>query len=527
MTLWTFLFGEKDMVESHEEWLKSAGKATADRLKEKKAAEKVSQEAEEEIKTEKKRNKIVFGELLKSSKAASAIQAQASQAISTVSTHVREVLGPVQELVDFTKATFKNIGEFFKGAFEDIKDFFGWTVGKDTEDKIYDESKKQSHFLKRIWQGLIEQRLAKFREGVGSKKDKGKIPTGLLVGLGLLGYLGIVLGGMIRKVLLPFELLYKMVLKFPLVTKIRKMRIWRRFIGVLDDLFLLVLKIPIIGKLIKGIMLAFKKLPSLPIIGRLFRGIKIGFKYLGWPLQIILSLIDFIRGFAAAEGDIFERVKAGVMVAIIRFLELPIRAFGWILEKLGWEDATSDILNGVIFFFSNILDIIIFPFKWIYNTLKGTFKGGVIDPIVALFEWLGSIIKWVFDKIKLIPGISLITEGAGKMWGNIKDYFKGETAGMGKKDFSIGGILGKSGIDTAASDLEKSKGKFLRGRVESDKKGQTSLDSLLKSFESSEKTQAEAAGNIVSAVRQGGEKEIQEPPSGMEEAATMWLNLAM
>jgi hypothetical protein len=34
-------------------------------------------------------------------------------------------------------------------------------------------------------------------------------------------------------------------------------------------------------------------------------------------------------------------------------------------------------------------------------------------------------------------------------------------------------------------------------------------------------------GNIVTAVNQGNVQETKEPVSGMEEAATMWLNLAM
>jgi hypothetical protein len=501
--------------QSHEEWVREAKKATRERQKETKVAEKV---AEEETKTTRKRNKIVFKELLKSSKTATAIQQQASQAVSTVSTHVREVLGPVQELVDFTKATFKNIGDFFKGVFEDVKEFFGWTLGDDTDDKIHKESVKQTHFLKRIWQYFLEQRTKEFRRDI--KKTKEKFPTSMLVALGILGWLGFVLGGILRQILLPFEVL----LKLPLLRKLKQLKWIKRLTGFFDDIL--------------------RWLEKIPLLGRLVKGVRIGFKWLGWPLQILLSLIDFIRGYSASEGDILDKIKAGILFALTQFFELPIRVFGWLMKKLGWETATEDTLIAVKSAFGKILDIIFYPFRWIYDTLSAvSFKEGVIDPIKIIldniknfftefFTRIYTSLKEVFEKSPLLHPVKYLKE----KFGGAVDWLTGGSdadADPKRAPSRLGipemtkGVDVSPHLDMAAEDLAKGRGIFLKSKVEREIEWAKALADLKKSVESVDKTQAEAGGNIVTAVNQGNVQETKEPVSGMEEAATMWLNLAM
>ena len=507
------------MAEETQQWERDFRKKTAEENR-KKQQEK--QEAEKTIEKEEKRNKVVFKELLKSSKAASAIQAQASQAVQTVSGHVREVLGPVQELVDFTKATFKNIGEFFKGVFEDVKEIFGWTFGtKTTEELQLSESKRQTTFLKRIWMGLVEQRGQKFREGLG-KKTKEKFPTSALLALGLVGWLGFVIGGFIRQILLPFEVL----LKLPLLRRLKGLAWVKRLTGFFDNILRWMEKIPLLGKLVKGV--------------------RVGFKWLGWPLQILLSLIDFIRGYRASEGDILDKIKAGLLFALTSFFELPIRLFGWLMNKIfGWETATEDTLTAVKGTFNRILDFLFYPFRWIYDTLSAvSFKEGVIDPIKIILDNIKNFftdfftkvytsLKEVFEKSPLLHPIDYLK----KKWGGVAEWLTGgsdaeispksEPSRIDVPSSIMAEALPTPEVDMAAGDLAKGRGIFLKSKVEREIEWAKALADLKKSVEMVDKTQQEAAGSIVTAVNQGGQKEIQEPPAGMEEAATMWLSLAM
>ena len=94
--------------------------------------------------------------------------------------------------------------------------------------------------------------------------------------------------------------------------------------------FVLITKLPLFSKVAK----LFTSLEALPFIGKLIKSVKFGFKWLGWPLTLILSVIDFIKGFQETEGDLWEKIKGGFWSAIEGFIELPVKFIGWVVEKV-------------------------------------------------------------------------------------------------------------------------------------------------------------------------------------------------
>ena len=70
-------------------------------------------------------------------------------------------------------------------------------------------------------------------------------------------------------------------------------------------------------------------------------GFKAGFKILGWPLTILLGVIDFIRGWMGADAgaSILDKIKAGFQEAIAKFMELPAILLGgavdWVMGLFG------------------------------------------------------------------------------------------------------------------------------------------------------------------------------------------------
>jgi hypothetical protein len=145
-------------------------------------------------------------------------------------------------------------------------------------------------------------------------------------------------------------------------------------------------------------------LDKMPILGKLFGALRFGFRVLGWPLQIILSVIDFIRGFVAEERNLADKITAGVKSAVFGFIELPVKLIGWIIEKIlglfGVEvDRVADKIMG---FIGKFFDMWIGMFRPIIGFFEGLFKtkGSIIDKLKgAIGGFLNGIIA-LFDKIK-------------------------------------------------------------------------------------------------------------------------------
>jgi len=82
----------------------------------------------------------------------------------------------------------------------------------------------------------------------------------------------------------------------------------------------------------KGLRKLVTFFTKIPLIGPMLKGLKFGFTKLFWPLQIILSTIDFIKGFMDTEGTIYEKIKGGIENVIIKFLEFPAKLLGGMWE---------------------------------------------------------------------------------------------------------------------------------------------------------------------------------------------------
>jgi hypothetical protein len=210
------------------------------------------------------------------------------------------------------------------------------------------------------------------------------LPLALILGM---------IGAVVRKILLPFEIVFKLWKAFLLtpgkwawakIALFKKMfeSVWHAIIGqknigqlslaiewyyrkfmktirhnkVINFIFIVIEKIfkaiGWVGKKIGGIfkfimkagaqiVKAFNWLSKIPGLGILFRALKVGFKFLGWPLQILLSAIDFIKGFVNTKGNFLEKLKGGLTNMITKFLEFPVRllagVYDWIMEQLGFR----------------------------------------------------------------------------------------------------------------------------------------------------------------------------------------------
>lgn len=86
-----------------------------------------------------------------------------------------------------------------------------------------------------------------------------------------------------------------------------------------------------VGKLVSWFVDIFK---ALPFIDTLIGGMKLGFGWaekLFWPLQIIMSLIDFIKGFMSSDGDIIDKIKGGLKQVFKGLVE----PFIWLANFIG------------------------------------------------------------------------------------------------------------------------------------------------------------------------------------------------
>jgi hypothetical protein len=218
--------------------------------------------------------------------------------------------------------------------------------------------------------------------------------------------------------------------------------------------FVLITKLPIFQRVAQW----FTKLDDIPFIGKLFKAIKFGFKWLGWPLTIILSVIDFIRGYSEAEGSMFEKIKEGLWKALEGFIELPVMFLGWVIEKvLGFfgvevEGIGNDMLkvikdlffmaiDGWVLIFGLVKDGIVASIegvKNIWNKIKDPIAGilseifnptgkwaesliNAITPIVAgvhnfFVDFWNSVVTWIQDKVPdWMPGRDKIFAGLKSM----------------------------------------------------------------------------------------------------------------
>jgi hypothetical protein len=463
-----------------------------------------------------RQNKFIFKEVLKNLKIGQALQQQARQTVSAVGGHVREVLGPFSQVTDFMKNTLTNMGSFFKGIGEDLGLFKGAKSGEE------EELERQTGILESMLDSMIADDKEKFREGIGKKGKKGVL--GLILGafaaiaLAMAGAAGFIAGGFVRSILIPFEVIYKairgitrFIIGDKAITRIGKFfgKFFRVF-GKIAQSNIVVSAYVRVGDFFIGVRKFFSKFKFLlkifKPVARLFdsflKGFIKGFKILGWPITILMTVIDFIRGFMATEGDILAKIEGGIKFAVKGFFELPIKIIGWIIDKItGWF------------------------------TGKEVEKGKTSKTIMG---WIDKIIGVIFSPWELLlSGVEKFTGWFTGMWNSLIDsivpYVK-EIPFIGKgMAEGIEALKFDTGDEVDAAMQQKSKAEQVAGGRK-DKAAQDLIDSnkeLSKKMAGMKESQDQTGANIVTAVSTKKEKDVQEPPSGIEEAATMWLNLAM
>ena len=369
-------------------------------------------------------------------------------AVGAITGHVKEVLGPVADAFGAVKDALSGVFNFFKGTIMGIGA------------KVKPEDKSRNKMLQKILAAVKPDKKGAFVEGLNKpKKPKGWAKFLLLLGI----VLAAMLGAYIRKFLLPFEVLGKMVGKsFIGKTFMKLIRFFAKIGKAVKGLFgksKFVTKVfSIIGKAFSWIGKLFK--PVIKIVGKIIgwfgkiapaagalaklgRAFMFGFKILGWPLTIIIGIIDFIKGFTSTEGTLWDKIKGGLKAAIFGFIELPIRFLAWLIEKvLGFFGVSVEGLGDKIMdWISGFLDLILDlnPLKPIFDFFTGFFgtegtfveklKGGLgnmIAGVVNLFarvwntmvEYAYKLLPdWVVNKL----GIKKIDVPGGTSGGSTSD----------------------------------------------------------------------------------------------------------
>jgi len=210
----------------------------------------------------------------------------------------------------------------------------------------------------------------------------------------------------------------------------------------LGNLFTGLKKIPFFAKIgewitkLKGYSTKFMDIAKkMPILGRIIKGLKFGFKWLGWPVTLLMSIFDFIKGFKDTEGTLWDKIKGGLWEALKGFIELPVKFIGWLVEKVaGWfgieiEGVADNIMNSIQGFLDFILDFN--PFAPIIDFFEGFFgtEGTFMEKIKAGAD---NVIKNIGDRIDkwfgpILDSISSIVSGvAGTITNLWNKIFPGE-----------------------------------------------------------------------------------------------------
>lgn len=260
----------------------------------------------------------------------------------------------------------------------------------------YNEMQKATlENMKRLQEGEAKRSLR------GKPKKEG---SGLLYSL-LAGAV-ILLGGLLKSVLLPFETLWKAFKGLIIITKLS-------FLG--DVIASLTKNLKIFQKFTEWSKIGKTKIFSffgffakilnvfekLPIIGKLISVLKFGMKYLGWPLIIISSAIDFMKGFSKSQGDLLDKIKGGLKKAISGFFDMPLvlfsKASAFILNSFGINIKAEDIKDNMKSWMDKIVDV---TFGIIRDaaSIKGT-----IQKAVEIDELQNEYMKlWIKNKLERV-----------------------------------------------------------------------------------------------------------------------------
>lgn len=180
-------------------------------------------------------------------------------------------------------------------------------------------------------------------------------------------------------------------------------------------------KIPLLGKGVSGLGKIIGNIGStIAKFGSAFGKL---LKFLGWPLQIIMSVLDFIKGYQDTEGGVFDKIIGGIKAVIKGILYLPLELIDLVASFFGIENFTSSIREVA----DMVIDAIFSP----------------IETMNKLFTWLSDVFSDAFsslwDGMKEAAAFAwdIITLPYRKLWeffqwlgGKIVDAFKALWDGM-------------------------------------------------------------------------------------------------
>jgi hypothetical protein len=309
---------------------------------------------------------------------------------SKIGSHMREVLGELAEVFDVVK-------DAIKSAFSFIKDsIFGFM------EKVPPADRKRNKLLQYLVNHFRRQEK---RELISLGKESNPFNMMSILG-GLAIATAFVLGAVVRKFILPFEMAYKAM----------------RLGGAFKAIFSFITSFNFFAKIIFGIKWTFIKwgryLENLlggvgwiskfgGIVGKLFGAFAKGFKIFGWPLTIAIAVYDFITGIMKSSGSFLDRLKGGFTKALMGIIELPIRFVSWVAEGL---------LKGLFGIeVDGLADKILDPIKGFINFWVDTMFGPLLNFVEAFWSKDGNIFE------KFWAGIMAVFDGWGKWY---DDYIK-------------------------------------------------------------------------------------------------------
>ena len=203
---------------------------------------------------------------------------------------------------------------------------------------------------------------------------------------------------------------------------------------------------------VKGLLAGGGKFAK--ILGTLLKGFKFGLKVFGWPINILMGVIDFIKGFTSTEGSLADKMAGGLTAAIWGFIELPVKLIGWVVDwVLGLFGVK--ITGGLA---GLVKEYIGKYFSWFANTFSGVFEaiGGFFMSIFDFFRpsnLMGILTKaagYLVDPMSLFNDLKVLP---GKLWDWIStkitgmvDWFfglfsSGESKGDSKESSWLTGLI--------------------------------------------------------------------------------------
>lgn len=292
----------------------------------------------------------------------------------------------------------------------------------------YELMEQQTELLEDIVEFFGARRKAELMEEAPPKKKKEPLWM-VILGATVLA-LGVAIGAVTRSLILPFEILGK------------ALRGIKAIAGVLDKIGGFFAKAASLkpGKITKMMGWVTKFVGNIPLIGKFVKGLATGFKFLGWPLQIVLSLIAFVKGFMKTEGRIIDKIKGGLMKVVEDFIKFPVKLIGWIADwVLGLFDVEikggvgEKLLSGIMWVVERAINIILAPFRMIkagFDLLMS-----VLEPVYAkskaesgwfakTIDFIGKVLSGIWNFVMKYTPVGWIILGIKKIW----NFFTGTEA---------------------------------------------------------------------------------------------------